>query len=250
MAPAGFTPKLTSCRLAYKAGVLPFSDVFNLTNLRSALKSPVVEWSDVKTLSPLTDPRQKVSHPSNEDAKPEPLGCWSVRQPRLNIPIRVLELETVLNVDMSFTRVPPMAFFTNNPNDTYTKFSALAALIQPNYPHPDSLHQPLMEESRLLGLKLPPEDHLACFDFLYWVTSGFARYEMEMRWSPAWNTVGTHLTFTESLKDITRGYLRRAMELPEDSTVPPVSHLDIQSWSSAKYLVFPMTDVRRFSFIP
>jgi hypothetical protein len=110
---------------------------------------------------------------------------------------------------------------TDNPGDPNTKFPALAALIAPEYPHRDGQNLPLLEPS-LLGSKLPPEGQLACFDFLYWMTSGFAGYEIERRWSLAWNTVGTHLTFTDSLVDITRGYIRRALSFPEDSAIPPV----------------------------
>ncbi|KAJ2933078.1 hypothetical protein H1R20_g4042, partial [Candolleomyces eurysporus] len=227
-------PFVPQSHISSNAGILPFSDVYNLTNLRDALKYPILEWSDVKILSPNASAGQRVSRRADEGlelstvtVEPEPFGCWSLRQPNLNIPIRVPRTEKVLNVDMSFTRVPRMAFLTDNPGDPNTKFPALAALIAPEYPHRDGRNLPLLEPS-LLGAKLPPEQQLACFDFLYWMTSGFAGYEIEWRWSLAWNTVGTHLTFTDSLVDITRGYLRRALSLPEDSAVPPVITIHIR----------------------
>jgi hypothetical protein len=69
----------------------------------------------------------------------------------------------------------------------------------------------------------PPDEQLACFDFLYWMTSGVEGYEIERRWSLAWNGVGTHLTFTDELVEMTKGYLRRALSLEEGSVLPPVS---------------------------
>jgi hypothetical protein len=79
-----------------------------------------------------------------------------------------------------------------------------------------------MHKSRL-GRELKPEEQLACFDFLYYVTSGTKAFEFESKWSPAWFTVGRHLRFTESLKELSKGYLRRAFNLPNGQEVPPVS---------------------------
>jgi hypothetical protein len=80
------------------------------------------------------------------------------------------------------------------------------------------------------GKKLEPGAQLACFDFLYYVTSGLERFEFEKRWSPVWYMVGRHLRFTDRVMEIGREYLRRALgldgggdsESSSESPLPPV----------------------------
>ncbi|RXW21216.1 hypothetical protein EST38_g4629 [Candolleomyces aberdarensis] len=226
-------PFVPQSHVSEGAGILPFSHIYNLTNLRNAIKFPVLEWSDVKTLSPS-------SSSSNNGAPADPaerFGCWSVRQRNIPTPGRVPRTERVLNLDLAFTRAPPMAYWLENVGDPHTRFPALAALIWPGHPHPASKNLPLMEHQgerihngggQELWKGGPPDEQLACFDFLYWMTSGFQGYEIERRWSFAWNGVGTHLTFTDDLVDITKGYLRRAQGLPEDSVLPPMITIHIR----------------------
>lgn len=63
---------------------------------------------------------------------------------------------------------------------------------------------------------------MACFDFLYYVSTGLKRHEFENRWSPAWNIVGTHLGFTDGVLDLARGYVGRAFGILSEE-LPPVS---------------------------
>jgi hypothetical protein len=212
-------PKFNFSLTAIDAGMIPFGDIFNLTNLRANLRSPVLEWTDVKLLKPNASVQDENV---GDDPTLERIGCWSTRKRTSLSPTWVGHAENLLKLDLSFTRVPDFAYFNEtDQEDFHTKFSSLAALTWPKHPHPSALNRPLMAKSRF-GARLPPEDQLACFDLLYFVSTGVKRYEFENRWSPVWNTVGTHLTFTQPLVDITNGYLRRAMKLKENDEIPPV----------------------------
>ncbi|KAF6754171.1 hypothetical protein DFP72DRAFT_899560 [Ephemerocybe angulata] len=217
-------PVTPSSHVSNKAGALRFSRVFNISATSKILRRPVLEWAHVKEYQE----NASVSIiPQGTDPSVEQFGCWSVRQRNFPTPIWVPIAENVLKVDLSFTRVPPIAFFDEtNQGDVHTKFSALASLIMPKYPHPASKGLPLMAKSRL-GSSLPPGEHMACFDFLYYVSSGLRRHEFENRWSPAWNSVGTHIRFTDELVMLARGYILRAMGL-EGEIIPPIISLHIR----------------------
>ncbi|KAF6758039.1 hypothetical protein DFP72DRAFT_808302 [Ephemerocybe angulata] len=200
------------------AGIILFGDIYNLTTLRDRIRHPVLEWSDVKAIPSTAD--VQVDFTPTDPV--EQLGCWSVRPRSADDPTWVRGAENVLKIDLSFTRVPSFSYFNqSDENEIFVTFPALASLVYAKHPHP-SFHQgPLMRASRL-GSELRPEEQLACFDFLYYASSGVQRYEFENRWSPAWNTVGTHLHFTQPLVDLTDGYLRRAMNIGEAEDLPPM----------------------------
>lgn len=86
-------------------------------------------------------------------------------------------------------------------------------------------HIPLFEHATFAspsGSTLPPDEHLACFDFM-----GAAKedYEWSRAWSPAWREVGTYLRFTEGIVRLGRGYVARALGVEGDGgeEIPPVS---------------------------
>jgi hypothetical protein len=187
-----------------------FGTIFNLTHLRSKLRLPILEWSDVKTPFPNVT--------AFDDADPsdpslESFGCWSLRQRSFHLPTEVPETENVLKLDLSYTRVPPFTYLDpSNLDGEHTTFGALAALILPKHPHPESKGQPIMVESRYGSSIDPTEDErLSCFDFLYYVSVGVKAFEFEERWSPVWNLVGTHLRFNAGIVEMARGYVQRAL---------------------------------------
>lgn len=203
--------------LALKAGALPFGRIFNLTLLRKDLRRPILEWSDIKYLPSLS----AVDNPPPSER--EALGCWSTRPEYDSQPLRINALHSNLRLDVSFTRVPTsIRHSPNNPRDDFVIFSKLVPYIFP--------HNPLREKFEfmspsLLGHSLPPDDHLACFDHLYFTTSSNKLYEWEAPWSPAWNLVGKHVRFTNELVEITKGYLSRAFNMSEGE-IPSVSFFE------------------------
>lgn len=207
--------------LASDAGPLDFNRVFNISRTKTTLRIPIIEWADVKEYS--DDPQGVYQRPQEHDPSLEPLGCWSVRQ--RDVPTTwPIPSENVLKLELSFTRVPDFAFFDQeDQGEVHTIFSALASLIAPRHPHPAAVRDlPLMSASRM-GSQLGPEAHLACFDFLYFVSSGLQRHEYEARWSPAWNTVGTHIRFTDDLMRLAESHIRRELGVSEGEDIPPVS---------------------------
>lgn len=87
-------------------------------------------------------------------------------------------------------------------------------------------HTPLFEHATFAspsGSTLPPDEHLACFDFLYFMGAAKEDYEWSRAWSPAWREVGTHLRFTEGVVRLGRGYVARALGVEGDEEIPPVS---------------------------
>ncbi|KAG6866233.1 hypothetical protein C0991_007258 [Blastosporella zonata] len=63
------------------------------------------------------------------------------------------------------------------------------------------------------GAKLSPNNHLSCFDLMYYASVGTQPYEWNNRWSPAWRNIGRHLNFTNPVVGLVRGYVRRALQV-------------------------------------
>ncbi|KAJ3528897.1 hypothetical protein NMY22_g9222 [Coprinellus aureogranulatus] len=214
-------PIIPAAHVNKSAGILPFGTVYNLTALRSALRFPVLEWQDVKTLSPNAS---VLDYPTQDDPTVEHFGCWSTKDRTSHRPHASFPSENLLRLDLSFTRVPNFAFLNqSNDQEYWTTFFGLSATVLPGHAHRDANPEnlPIMHKSRL-GSELKPEERLACFDLLYYTTSGTTAFEFENKWSPSWYTVGRHLRFTEPLMELTRGYLRRAFGLPDDERVPSI----------------------------
>ena len=204
---------------ANSAPVISFSKIFNLTGLRRHLRYPILEWSDVKRVAP---DASIFTPPSSSDPSLEAFGCWSTSARKLSWDANVSRFQNYLHLDYSYTHPPAFAYYTDG---MHTTFAGLIATIIPGHPHPEvKKGLPLLQKSRL-GSTLPPDEQLACFDFLYFVTSGFADYEFEKRWSPVWNLVGTHLRFTDELMELGKAYARRAFGLDTVEDLPPVSSL-------------------------
>jgi hypothetical protein len=213
--------------LAHAAGALPFGRVFNLTLLRKDLRRPILEWSDVKYIPSPTS----VESPPNSER--EELGCWSTRPEHDPQPLRVNPLLNNLRLDVSFTRVPTSTRHNpNNNRDDFVIFSKLVPYIFSHSPLRDRFE--FMSPSPL-GHRLPPDEHLSCFDHLYFTTSSDRLFEWEAPWSPAWNLIGKHVRFNNELVEITKGYLSRAFNLSEGE-IPPVS-------------LFKMLCLKHFTFV-
>lgn len=202
--------------------MIPFGDIFNLTTLRANLRHPVLEWADVKKIPPNSSIEIQLEP---TDPALEHFGCWSTNRRSAAGPTWVEGAENILRIDMSFTRVPDWAYMNaSNKAEVHTTFPGLSSIIWPKHPNPGTRNLPLLRKSRF-NQTLPPDQQLACFDFMFFISSGVKPFEFEQRWSPAWNTVGTNMRFTQSLIDMAGVYLRRAMHLDEGSPFPAVRPL-------------------------
>ena len=152
------------------------------------------------------------------------MGCWSTRNEKATEPNRAVNVVRHLGLDVAYTRLPhETQLKPYEPDDNHVVFSKLAATIYPERPLVSPQSLPRFESSPL-GHSLSPDDKLACFDFLYYATSGVDVYEWRFSWSPAWQLIARHLKFTQSMLDLTQEYLRRVFLVHgSDNELPPVS---------------------------
>jgi hypothetical protein len=196
--------------------LLPFGRIFNLTRARNEIHKPLLEWLDVKDLPSPT------SIQSPPDSEREPLGCFSTRPDNDPRPNGVREVVDHLQFDIAYFRVPtPARLHPSNNGEDFLLFPNLAPYIFPRRPRPPPHgHFEFMEASPL-GQKLPPEEQMTCFDYLYYMTSSSeVAFEWENSWSPPWVQVAKYLRFTDDLVGIVEGYLRRVFVSTDG--IPPV----------------------------
>lgn len=154
----------------------------------------------------------------------EELGCWTTRKENSPDPTRAYNLVRHLGVDVAYTRVPMSTRYDpSDREDDHVAFPELAALVYPRNPivSVETLTALASSEG---GHASTPENHLVCFDTLYYATSGTRRFEWEYTWAPAWRSVGRHLGFKAEVKDIARGYLAGAFGIGGRvvANIPPV----------------------------
>ncbi|KAJ7446407.1 hypothetical protein B0H11DRAFT_2248850 [Mycena galericulata] len=208
----------------FSNSILKFGDVFDLPRLRAAIGKPVLEWGDVKA--------------SNSTALDE-LGCWNVwessqyhdKAPRKSF------APWKLGLDVSYTKTPDwVKMMPEFEHDRYSSFWSLASLAFPST-RAANLVPPLPSPKR--NATLSPDEHLLCFDFLYYVAAHHVAAhqvdEIGEDYSPAWRYVGQHMRWTPRLEQMGDAYIRRALGLREDAALPPfvavhVRHNDFADW--------------------
>ncbi|KAJ7492380.1 hypothetical protein FB451DRAFT_1388779 [Mycena latifolia] len=198
---------------------LTFGDVFDLPRLRQAIGKPILEWRDVKA--------------SNSTVLDD-LGCWNVwesvqyfdKAPRGSFTPWNLKL------DISYTKTPDwVKMVPNFEHSRYSSFWALASLAFPRT-RSANLVPPLPSPKH--NASLPPDEHLLCYDFLYYVAA-HQEEEIGLDYSPAWRYVGQHMRWTARLERLGDRYIRQALGVKEDDPIPPfvavhVRHNDFEDW--------------------
>ena len=95
------------------------------------------------------------------------------------------------------------------------------------------------QPSKVHGAVLPPDEQLACFDYLYYLCVHTVRdrplpmyepsaespqpFEYNLEISPAWRFVVKHFRWTKRLQAIADAYLRQIFDVPNHEPIPPVS---------------------------
>ncbi|KAF9530883.1 hypothetical protein CPB83DRAFT_787438 [Crepidotus variabilis] len=239
------------------AGLLPFGDVFDLEHLSSQLRISVLEWRDVKKLPTPTDADPYLYVPNSKAHLSESLGCWSTKASYESQPARCNQLVRHIGVDVAYTRVPATTRYKpEDPKEIHVVFSQLAALIyrSPSPLFSDLGRSPFFDPKEHpetfdymspspKGLDITPEHHLACFDSLYYVTSGASSFEWKYGFSPAWRYVGRYLRFSENLQMLTQQYLNTLFP----KSIPPFIAVHARrgdfDWPCGKHLCFPPLSV-------
>ncbi|KAJ7654723.1 hypothetical protein B0H17DRAFT_956880 [Mycena rosella] len=212
-------PVFMSTHLPGNAPALHFGEVFDLPRLRRALGKPVLEWREVKQPnSPILDD----------------IGCWNIWesvQYRENAP-RHSNVPWKLNLDISYTKTPYwIKMIPNFEHDQFSTFWSLAALAFPAA-RAANLVTPLPSPQHRLSL--PPDEHLLCYDFLYYVAAQ-EPFEIGLDYSPAWRYVGQYMRWTAALEHLAETYVRKALRVDAHDPIPPFIAVharrdDFQGW--------------------
>ena len=190
---------------------LPFGEVFDLPRLRQTLRRPIIEWHEVKHLE---DPTSVKMPPKNTS---EPIGCWTTRPSRLP-PVWSPAVVNNLALDPSYSRLPPSAHMPA-PRDDIINLHRLVPHI--HFLQPDMGSSTGIVPSPSTGHNLPPNQHLTCFDMMYFATTSNALYEWPTPWCPMWRFIGQHIHFTDQWMDLAAAYLGKVFEVDQIDT-PPV----------------------------
>lgn len=122
--------------------------------------------------------------------------------------------------DISYTQAPNwVKLIPNFQYDLFASFWSLAVLAFPEGRR-DNLVEP--RESPINHVKLPPDEHLLCYDYLYYVAAQTPN-EFNFDFSPAWRFVGQHLHWTPQLDALIDQYVRRTIGAVDDDPTPDVS---------------------------
>ncbi|KAJ7727827.1 hypothetical protein DFH07DRAFT_851526 [Mycena maculata] len=183
---------------------IPFGEVFDVPRLRTELGKPVLEWREVK-------------HPSSTFV--DDIGCWNTWeavQYREAFPRRS-RIPGDLKLDISYTKAPTwIKMIPDYEHDQHSTFWSLATLAFPST-REASLVPPLPSPEH--NLSLPPDDHLLCYDYLYYVCAHKSN-ELEFDYSPAWRYVGKYMHWTPALEQLADQYVRLAMGVAESAPIP------------------------------
>ncbi|TFK77388.1 hypothetical protein BDN72DRAFT_910534, partial [Pluteus cervinus] len=198
---------------------IPFGEVFDVPRISKALEMPILEFRHVK------DPNSTFV---------DELGCWNTweavevhhQEPR---PSPHLDL---LKLDISYTTAPTwIKAAPQFENDVHTSFWGLASL---SYPELRTMALTPPAESRLNKVMLPPDEHLLCYDYLYYVCA-FTPFDFKYDFSPAWRYVARYMYFTPRLLALADEYVRRAMGVSGGEATPPFVSVHIRHADFSTY---------------
>ncbi|KAF7317539.1 hypothetical protein MKEN_00840700 [Mycena kentingensis (nom. inval.)] len=200
-----FIPTHVMKSVAHTGPGIDFGDVFDLERYYELTGQAVLDWRQVK------DPESKTV---------DPLGCWNVWEPvnpKVNQGPHWTPSPHRLKLDVSYSNAP--GWIKRSPNsedDLHTQFTALMAL---GFPTMRNRFLTAAELSPILQERHSPDEHLLCFDNLYWACD-LEGHEMEQDWSAAWRLVGQHLHWTKKIEGLANEYLRDAFKLGPKDPVP------------------------------
>lgn len=182
-----------------------FSEVFDLQRLQKELRMPVIEWGDVK---------------QNTSVEVDEIGCWSswlgLKPESSNSPPIWTAIPHWLKLDISYTPAPRWINLSPTGNDIWGSFSAYAALTFPEQ-ITEYATDPIPSPEQ--GLKLPPDQHMVCFDQTYYV-GGLADWEYRHDYGFAWRFVGKYLHWNHRLEGIANQYVRKTLGVADGENTP------------------------------
>ncbi|KAJ7130798.1 hypothetical protein C8R43DRAFT_1025041 [Mycena crocata] len=178
-----------------------FGDIFDVPRLQKEMGKRVLEWRQVKD-------------PGSETL--DELGCWNLERSVWRS-IYSSHRPNNFNLDISYTLAPDwVKLRPTDFSDMQATFWGLAALG-----YDDSRPANTTPElSPIRQAALAPDNHLLCFDNLYFVCA-FQAWEFKFEYYPAWRFVGRHMHWTAKMQTIADGYTRKALGVGPDELIPP-----------------------------
>ncbi|KZO99653.1 hypothetical protein CALVIDRAFT_534075 [Calocera viscosa TUFC12733] len=186
-------PAFAPSHIGQAAGQIPFGDVFDLQRLSEETHMPILEWRDIK---------------QPNSAVVDSIGCWSawIGGGQSDGRPRDSYVPPVLRLDISYTSTP-YSMKVYGEGDSHLLYGRLMQLG-----FPSGRREALQQNSPLpapqSGTVLEPDEHLMCFDYLYY-TSLDRNFEWYYDWSPQWRLIGKHLRWAPALQAVSEQYLQR-----------------------------------------
>nr|GAT53040.1 predicted protein [Mycena chlorophos] len=197
----------------------PFSEAFDMPRFTALTGIDAVDWTAVKNAS-------------NEWI--DTLGCWNLDQLNINVPAPHAAPTTDQHrIDVSYTIPPNWVKLYSDPANQCTRLSSLELLAFPEmYQRAMQTQQPA--KSRHLGVELPPDEQLMCFDWLFYAAQQ-AVFDMFYDYSGPWRQVGQYLHFNPKIERLAQEYTRKAFKLSASEDIPPfisihIRHNDFDIW--------------------
>ncbi|KAJ7492327.1 hypothetical protein FB451DRAFT_1388734 [Mycena latifolia] len=213
-------PEFMPTHFAYDRPPLPFGDVFDIPRLVKELGQQVLEWREVKDQnSPVVDD----------------IGCWSVWlsvQTGEKVP-RGGQVTRILNLDVSYTKTP--AWVKMKPNYVHDQHASVWGLAKLAFPTTREASLVPALPSPKHNVSLEPDEHLLCYDFLYYVAAHEPFEITKSDYSPAWRRAGKHMRWAPALEKLGDDCVRRTLGVKGDEPTPPfisvhMRHGDFKSW--------------------
>lgn len=148
-----------------------------------------------------------------------------------------------LFVDVSYTPAPQWINLNPGGGDVWGSFSAFAALTYPQQVK-EFATDPVPSAEQ--DLKLPPDQHMMCFDQTYYVGALAVRllysipgqsltvqqqFEFIHDYSPAWRFVGKHLHWNHRLAGVADQYVRKTLGVADGENTPTVSFTPLAAYA-------------------
>ncbi|KAJ7493293.1 hypothetical protein B0H11DRAFT_2277367 [Mycena galericulata] len=196
-----FTPD-TNPHVASKE-YIDFGQVFDIPRLEKEMGQRVLDWSQVK------DPKSD---------ELDDLGCWNLEVAVWKATWRSHRPDN-LKLDISYTIAPEwVKLRPGDYTDMQATFWSLASLGYADTRPANSDLEP--ERSPIHNISLWPNEHLLCFDNVYFVCAHQA-WEFDKQYSPAWRFVGRQMHWTSAIQSIADNYTRNALGVEYDEAIPP-----------------------------